>query len=143
MSRVVQRRPLYDTAAMDTNDPVESQRRLHNLGIAVSAAWAAHELPQPAEPRSVATDDDVVGFISMGIITLDRVLNDETLTGEQVQQAIAGLTAAMDFIRPLPAVNEPDYDGDPVTDDLVTIVKLLRTATTTVGDVKGAELWRT
>jgi len=109
----------------DENIGPRAARMWENL-----ARWFANRQDPPAPaPRGVVSEEDACHALLQAAMAVDATL---TQRGGQLDGALAGhimamLLVARDYVRPLPADEQPN-SADAVTADLQRLVDIMRTA---------------
>ena len=107
-----------------------------NIGPRAARAWenlaqwfASRQDPPAPPPRGVVSEEDACHALLQAAMAVDATL---TQRGGQLDGALAGhimamLMVARDYVRPLPADEQPD-GTDAVTGDIQRLVDIMRTA---------------
>lgn len=125
-SRVsVHRSTINGMSDLDSN---QAHIRLLGMAQALFGDLSRGEATPVGPTRGVCTDEDAARAIEHAAIVLDTVAQGEPVSPNQAVTGIALLMLARDHLVPLPEVNEPDIEGDPVKADLVTMKDHMRAA---------------
>ena len=119
------RSTLSDMSELDSN---QAHIRLLGMAQTLFGDLSRGEATPVGPTRDVCTHEDAARAIEHAAIVLDAIVQGEPVEQGQAITAVALLMLARDQLLPLPAVDEPDIEGDPVKADLVTMKDYMRAA---------------
>lgn len=107
-------------------DKNQAQDRLLGMARGVLGEWSRGDEVPVGPDRGVCTNEEAGRAIMHVVAVLDAILERRVQTESQVVTAISLLMLARDRLVPLPNVDDPRLAGDPVKDDLATVLDLMR-----------------
>lgn len=106
---------------MSELDSNQAHVRLLGMAQAIFGDLSRGDTAPVGPTRDVCTNEEAARAIEHAAIVLDAVAQGEPVSANQAVTGIALLMLARDHLMPLPEVNEPDIEGDPVKADLETM----------------------
>lgn len=100
--------------------------RLLNMARGMLGEWSRGDEVPVGPDRAVCSNDEAARAIMHAVAVLDAVVEGRLENRGQAVSAISLLMLARDRLVPLPEVDDPRLEGDPVRDDLATVLDVMR-----------------